>query len=216
MLDVTFICTGNRCRSPFAEVALRRFAGSLPCRVTSCGTLDLAAAPSTSEMISVARAHGLDLESHRSRHLTETDLQNADLILGFELEHVAAAVVNGGAPAARVLLFKEVVRILEALPPSPEGDPESRARARIARGRGAALVRPYPPVRRGHLRSLRALRPRLRRDGRVDPGPLPAAHPGPVRSRGAPTPDLTVKSCMVTLSPKPGIAGRARRRRRRR
>jgi protein-tyrosine-phosphatase len=84
-------------------------------------------------MISVARTHGLDLESHRSRHLTETDLQSADLILGFELEHVAAAVVNGGAPAAKVLLFKEVVRLLETLPPSPEGDPESRARARIAR-----------------------------------------------------------------------------------
>jgi protein-tyrosine phosphatase len=132
VLDVTFICTGNRCRSPLAEVALRRLGGSLPLRVTSCGTLDLAAEPSTSQMISAARALGLDLDPHRSRHLADTDLHNADLILGFEPHHVSAAV-DGGAPAERVFFLKEIVRLLERIPPSPEEDPERRARARIER-----------------------------------------------------------------------------------
>lgn len=132
MFDVTFICTGNRCRSPFAEVALRRLGGSLPLRVTSCGTLDLAAEPSTFEMISAARVLGLDLDPHRSRHLADSDLQNADLILGFERDHLSAAV-DGGAPAAKVFFLKEIVRLLEAIPPSPEEDPERRARSRIER-----------------------------------------------------------------------------------
>lgn len=131
MLEVVFICSGNRCRSPLAEVALRRLGGSLPLRVSSSGTLDLAGEPSTPEMISAARALGLDLDAHRSRHLARADLEDADLILGFELTHVAAAVVDGGAPADRVFFLKEIVRLLEATPPSPEEDPESRARARI-------------------------------------------------------------------------------------
>ena len=133
MLDVTFICTGNRCRSPFAEVALRRLGDSLPLHVTSCGTLDLAAEPSTPEMISAARALGLDLDAHRSRHLSLGNLEHADLVLGFELNHVAAAVVDGGVPAEKVFFLKEIVRLLEAVPPSPEMDPERRARARIKR-----------------------------------------------------------------------------------
>ena len=145
MLDVTFICTGNRCRSPFAEVALLRLGGSLPLRVTSCGTLDLAGEPSTSEMISAAHALGLDLDPHRSRHLSLVNLEHADLVLGFELEHMAAAVVNGGAPANKVFLLKEIVRLLEVVPPSPEGDLESRARARIER---AAELRSFDHTHR--------------------------------------------------------------------
>jgi protein-tyrosine phosphatase len=137
VLDVTFICTGNRCRSPFAEVALRRLGGSLPLRVTSCGTLDLEAEPSTAEMISAAHALGLDLDAHRSRHLSLATLEHADLVLGFELNHVAAAVVDGGVPAEKVFFLKEIVRLLEAVPPSSERDPESRARAKI--GRAAEL-----------------------------------------------------------------------------
>ena len=128
-----FICTGNRCRSPFAEVAIRQLSGSLPLQVTSCGTLDLAAERSTDQMISAARAFGLDLDPHRSRHMAQADLRNADLILGFELHHVATAVVEGGAPAEKVFFLKEIVRLLEAVPPSGEEDPERRARARIQR-----------------------------------------------------------------------------------
>lgn len=131
MLDVTFICTGNRCRSPLAEAALARFVDSLPLRISSAGTLNLGAEPSTDEMIAAARDLGLDLAGHRSRHLSEIDLRNADLILGFELNHVAAAVVDGGAPAEKVFYLKEIVRLLEEIPFSDHADPEAGAKDRI-------------------------------------------------------------------------------------
>ena len=133
MLDVTFICTGNRCRSPLAEAALARFVDSLPLRVSSGGTLNLGAEPSTDEMIAAARDLGLDLIDHRSRHLSQIDLRSADLILGFELNHVAAAVVDGGAPSEKVFYLREIVRLLEGIPFEEQDDPEAGAKDRIRR-----------------------------------------------------------------------------------
>lgn len=140
MLDVIFICTGNRCRSPLAEAALARFAESLPLRVSSGGTLNLDAEPSTDEMIAAAGYLGVDLIDHRSRHLSQIDLRNADLILGFELNHVAAAVVDGGAPSDKVFYLREIVRLLEAIPFVAGNDPEAGAKDRI---RVAAERRSY-------------------------------------------------------------------------
>ncbi|MGI8708021.1 MAG: hypothetical protein ACR2LG_07470 [Actinomycetota bacterium] len=133
MLDVTFICTGNRCRSPLAEAALARFVNSLPLRVSSGGTLDLGAEPSTDEMIAAARDLGLDLVDHRSRHLSQIDLRNSDLILGFELNHIAAAVVDGGASADKVFYLREIVRLLEGIPCADQADPEAGAKECIRR-----------------------------------------------------------------------------------
>ncbi|MDQ5815873.1 MAG: hypothetical protein M3516_06240, partial [Actinomycetota bacterium] len=110
-----------------------QFDDSLPLRVSSGGTLDLDGEPSTEEMIAAARDLGLDLVDHRSRHLSQIDLRNADLILGFELNHVAAAVVDGGASSDKVFYLREIVRLLEGIPFADQADPEAGARDRIRR-----------------------------------------------------------------------------------
>lgn len=130
MFRVVFICTGNRARSATAQEAFRRLTTDLPVEVTSAGTLELGAKPALPEAVTAARRIGLDLDEHLSRHLTEADLGGADLVIGFEIAHVAAAVVEGGADVSRTFTIREFLRLLSGAPPvEPEADLEARARA---------------------------------------------------------------------------------------
>ncbi len=80
---VLFVCTGNTCRSPLAEAALRRRLGDLGGRVAiaSAGTAAFDGAPASAPSRQVARAAGLDLESHASRRLDGEALAGVDLVL---------------------------------------------------------------------------------------------------------------------------------------
>jgi protein-tyrosine phosphatase len=145
MIEILFVCTGNRCRSPIAEEQLRRLAEGLPVQVGSVGLLDLGSAPALPEVIEVARGIGLDLSGHRSRHLMSVDLSHADLVIGLERSHVAAAVVEANVPYEKVFSFKEIVRLLRGVEVADVPDLEERARTaiRIAherRGSGPAFV----------------------------------------------------------------------------
>ena len=133
MFEILFVCTGNRCRSPVAEGQLRQLAASLPVKVGSVGLLDLGAAPALPEVLEVGRSVGLDLSRHRARHLKGVDLSSVDLLVGLERSHVAAAVVEAGAPYDKSFTLKEIVRLLQRVAPQPgPRDPVERARALVA------------------------------------------------------------------------------------
>jgi protein-tyrosine-phosphatase len=53
-------------------------------------------------------------------------LAAADLVLGFERIHVAAAVVDAGAKRDRTFTLPELVELLEAIEPPTDEDPEAR------------------------------------------------------------------------------------------
>jgi protein-tyrosine phosphatase len=131
VFTIVFVCTGNRCRSPSAEGFTRALARGLPVEVTSAGTLDLGEVPALAETVAAARAFGVDLSTHKSRAMVSAGLERADLIVGFELDHVAAAVVEGNARRERTFTLPEIVRLLEGVAPAP-GDLEERARAAVA------------------------------------------------------------------------------------
>ncbi|MEP7029178.1 MAG: low molecular weight phosphotyrosine protein phosphatase [Candidatus Eisenbacteria bacterium] len=80
---VLFVCTGNTCRSPLAEVALRRALGEIAARVEvrSAGVAASNGAPASSLSRAVALQHGLDLERHSSRRLDAATLADVDLVL---------------------------------------------------------------------------------------------------------------------------------------
>jgi protein-tyrosine phosphatase len=137
MFRILFVCTGNRCRSPLAEVQLRHLARGLPIEVGSVGLLELGPAPAPPELIEVARASGLDLSAHRARGLASVDLSDVDLVIGLERAHVAAAVVDGNAPYDRVFSLREVVRLLERIEPPDSDDLVERARTAVARAHEA-------------------------------------------------------------------------------
>ncbi|MGH2729495.1 MAG: hypothetical protein ACRDJI_02680 [Actinomycetota bacterium] len=131
MFHIYLLCTGNRCRSPIAEAAVRTLAQGLPVKVESAGVLELGPTPVLPEVQRVAAFMGLDVAEHRARHFNSVDLSSADLVLGLERWHVANAVVEGGAPHEKAFTLREFVLLL-AEAEAPEGtDPAERARALV-------------------------------------------------------------------------------------
>jgi low molecular weight protein-tyrosine phosphatase len=107
-LRVLFVCTGNTCRSPLAEAALRAELGADAARVEvgSAGTGARNGEPASAGSLDIAAAHGIDLAAHRSQHVTEPMLAAADVVLVMEPSHLAA-VRALGAPRERSHLLSE-------------------------------------------------------------------------------------------------------------
>ena len=150
-LQVAFVCTGNRFRSPLAAALFARETDGLPLRIVSLGTLELGSRPALPEAVAIAREQGLDLSDHASRNLRTVDLEPFDLVLGFERMHVMAAVVEAQSSIERTFTLPELVMLLRRLPRPPlAADPVERAVVRI---RQAHAARP-PGFRSGPLPEL--------------------------------------------------------------
>ncbi|HEX2095248.1 MAG TPA: low molecular weight protein arginine phosphatase [Longimicrobiaceae bacterium] len=117
--NLVFVCTGNTCRSPLAEALARRELERRDWRhvqVASAGIAAVDGSPPSRNAAEVARRHGLDLSSHRSRPLTPGLLEWADLVLAMSPSHVYALERMGGG--GKVALLSEF-----AAGPDGEGYP---------------------------------------------------------------------------------------------
>ena len=130
---VYFVCTANRCRSPFAQAVLASLTANLPVAVGSAGTLEAVPAPVPPEMRRVAHDYGLDLSEHLSAPLSVVDLSGADLVLGFERDHVEAAMSEAGASPDVTFTLPEMIRLLAHMPAPVKTDPVLRGRALVAK-----------------------------------------------------------------------------------
>jgi protein-tyrosine phosphatase len=133
-----FVCTGNRFRSPLAAAVFRSEAAALGAEVEveSFGLLDLEGSAALPEAVELGMALGVDLASHRSRALEAGVLANADLVVGFERVHVAAAVVDAGAPREASFTLPELVQLLASVP-AGQSRPGRELIRTIAAGRNA-------------------------------------------------------------------------------
>jgi protein-tyrosine-phosphatase len=86
-MRVLFVCTGNICRSPFAE-AVARSVGHV--EVESAGLAAYEGSGPTDDALAVARELGYDLSAHRARPVTKEMLERADLVVGMTADHVSA------------------------------------------------------------------------------------------------------------------------------
>ena len=99
-MRVLFVCTGNTCRSPFAE-AVSRSEGHID--VESAGLAAYAGDEPPDDAIIVARELGVDLSSHHARALTEDMLERADVVVGMTAAHVSALDGRGARGKTRLL-----------------------------------------------------------------------------------------------------------------
>ncbi len=81
---ILFVCTGNSCRSPLAEIIMKsalREAGLKKVFVSSAGTAAFDGGKASEGSVFAARQLGLSLAGFTSRSLTPRRVRRADLIL---------------------------------------------------------------------------------------------------------------------------------------
>jgi protein-tyrosine phosphatase len=140
MTSILVVCTGNICRSPIAEGLLRdalsaRFGNGAPA-VSSAGTWAVEGSSPTPEAVTAAGERGSDIATHRARPLSQVPVADADLVIGMAGEH--RAVLDGMAGVRdRAFTLKELVRLLESLPPAPPGAMPGSLSGRVAQAAAA-------------------------------------------------------------------------------
>lgn len=84
-----FVCSGNICRSPMAEVLARGYAERAPRLVEarSAGTLGIVDHPADPSAVAVCAEIGLDLSGHRSQGIDEALLDWSHWLVCMETKH---------------------------------------------------------------------------------------------------------------------------------
>lgn len=97
---VIFICQGNICRSPLAEIAGRRHFPAVESFGLSCNS----GAPADPRAIRFAAEMGLDLTAHRSRNIAELNMTQQDLLVGMEPHHLVGLKAAGVSTPGQITL----------------------------------------------------------------------------------------------------------------
>ena len=109
---VLILCTGNSARSQMAEGLLRSFGGDR-FQVWSAGTQPSIVRP---EAIAVMLELGIDISSHRSKHVREFDSQHFDSVVTDRITRTRAvpsfpstrSAYIGGSETERLAAFRRV------------------------------------------------------------------------------------------------------------
>jgi protein-tyrosine phosphatase len=98
---LVFVCKGNICRSPYAEVRAR----SMGYCSASAGIEAASGSPANAVASRVAAARGVDLQPHRAQRFDTALLRANDLLLGFEPAHLPVLVRSRGTTPCQVTLL---------------------------------------------------------------------------------------------------------------
>lgn len=141
---ITFVCTGNICRSPFAQRSLETLISGSPLAgyvtTLSAGTHPLIGQPMDPRPAAIyAREFGHEAPSHRSRQLTSDMASSADLLLAMEADQRRTVLQWFPRAFPRTFLLTEYVDICRqllsergALVELPSATPQERLSALTA------------------------------------------------------------------------------------
>ena len=110
-MHITFVCTGNTCRSPMAEgIARDMISKRYPdsgITVSSAGISTFNGAPASQHSIDVCAENGIDISSHRSQPLNPEIIQNTDLFAVMTLSHMYC-MLQWGIPADKIVVLGNI------------------------------------------------------------------------------------------------------------
>lgn len=138
---ILVVCTANQCRSPMAEVLLRRAlaARGVVAEVTSAGSLP-GGVPASQGSVAAMRRRGLDLTGHRSRPLAPEAVAPADLVVCMARRHCREVVVLHPPAWPRTFTLRELVRRGEEAGARGDGQALGDWLAELGRGRVRAAL----------------------------------------------------------------------------
>jgi protein-tyrosine phosphatase len=108
-MKILFVCTGNMCRSPSAELLLKKRLkeeGISGVEVSSAGVGADDGRPCPEDTLEALNRRGVDGRSHRSRMLTAEVVRTSDLILAMTEAHQTVVEIRFPAAAGKVDLLK--------------------------------------------------------------------------------------------------------------
>lgn len=116
--SILFVCTANLCRSPmamalFRDLVSRQNAQPVNWRIESAGILAVEGYSATDFAIRTMKDLGLDLSDHLSQPATESLLDEFNLILCMESEHVSFLQCNFPGIKDKVFLLSEMAGKVE-------------------------------------------------------------------------------------------------------
>ena len=111
-MHITFICTGNTCRSPMAEGIARQLIAEKnrdkEITVSSAGLGTYNGSPASQHSIDVCREIGIDLTSHRTQRLNQEIADKTDLFAVMTESH-RLALLYYGIPEEKIAVLGDSV-----------------------------------------------------------------------------------------------------------
>lgn len=155
-----FVCDGNVCRSPAAELLTRQQLSSEvgpSATVSSAGLRTQAGTRIEPRIATLLAARGIDGGGHRSQEATEDLLAGADLVLTMTREQRSAVVDRVPHRVQRVFTLRELAAIVTQVPPTVLEGPDKSVIDWVTAYRGTVVSRldratldvPDPLVARG-------------------------------------------------------------------
>jgi protein-tyrosine phosphatase len=117
---VVFVCTGNICRSPYAEFIARRHG----IEAISAGIDTQNGLPADATALTEANRRGVDMSAHRTTRWQDVELREGDLIVTLQLRHALATRQRASAHHCPVVMLSAFLRPAFTVLHDPYGKPQ--------------------------------------------------------------------------------------------
>jgi len=112
-LKILYLCTGNICRSPTAELLSRQLFGDDNVKFRSAGFI-AEGQRCPQKLVDVLAQQGVDATHHRSYQVGAPSLEEADLVLTMEATHVQKSTLISRDCFSKVFPLREVAELLSS------------------------------------------------------------------------------------------------------